>query len=58
MGYVFLLFKGGREFSKNQSEVSNIALILEICRANGEWQTPEPSALKIFTGANLHYELH
>ena len=33
MGYVFPLFKGGRKFSKNQSEVSDIASILEICRA-------------------------
>ena len=33
MDYVFLFFKGGRKFSKNQSEVSDIASILEICRA-------------------------
>ena len=33
MDYVFLFFKGGRKFSKNQSEVSDIASILEICQA-------------------------
>ena len=48
MGYVFLLFKGGRKLSKNQSEVSDIASVLEICSANGEGLTLEPSALKIF----------
>ena len=57
MGYVLLLFKGSRKFSQNQSEVSNIPSIVEICRANGEGLTLEPSALKIFPGANLHYRL-
>ena len=33
MDYVFVFFKGGRKFSKNQSEVSDISSILEICRA-------------------------
>ena len=33
MDYVFLFFKGGLKFSKNQSEVSDISSILEICRA-------------------------
>ena len=57
MGYVFPLFKGGRKFSQNQSEVSNIPSIVEICRVNGEGLTLEPSVLRIFMGANLHYRL-
>ena len=51
------LSKGGRKFSKNQSEISHIASILEICRANGEGLTHELLALEIFPGVNLHYQV-
>ena len=51
MDYVFLFFKGGRKFSKNQSEVSDIDI--RNLPSDCEGLTLEPSALKNLSGGQF-----